>query len=128
MGLILSTICGSRREPSQDASIEVRPGVGLVRAPNVSGSRLSLLLTVSASNIHSLEQTVEMLVTVKAYPVVSQRYREAVCVAGVRTDTKTPEWVRLFPVCFRDLPEDRQFTKYQHIRLQTLTPKADLRP
>jgi hypothetical protein len=97
--------------------------------PGPSGAGRTLGLPVaSPRNIHSLEQTVDMVVTVKAYPVVSQRYREAVCVAGVRTDTPTPEWVRLFPVCFRDLPEDRQFAKYQRIRLQTLTPRSDRRP
>lgn len=69
-----------------------------------------------------------MLVTVKAYPVVSQRHREAVCVAGVRTDRGTPEWVRLFPVAFRDLPTDRQFTKYQRLTVKTVTPSSDRRP
>jgi hypothetical protein len=44
----------------------------------------------------------ELLITVKAYPSVSIRYGEAVCVAGVRLDTSTAVWGCLFPVAFRD--------------------------
>lgn len=74
------------------------------------------------------EQTVDMVVAVKAYPVVSQRHREAVCVAGIRTDRGRPEWVRLFPVGFRELPSDRQFAKYQWMRVKTIAPRSDRRP
>jgi hypothetical protein len=78
---------------------------------------------------------VDILVTVKAYPVVSQRHGEAVCVAGIRTDTEKPKWARLWPIPFRDLAVYRQFKKYQRIRLsarpghdgrpETLTPDVD---
>jgi hypothetical protein len=36
-------------------------------------------------------QTIEMVVAVKAYPSISTKFGETVCVAGFRTDTATPE-------------------------------------
>jgi hypothetical protein len=69
----------------------------------------------------------EVLVTVKAYPTVSTKYGEAVCVAGVRLDTPEPEWVRLFPVRFRDLPQHQQFKKYEVIRLRAHRHSTDKR-
>jgi hypothetical protein len=78
---------------------------------------------------------VDIVVTVKAYPVISQRHGESVCVAGVRTDTDKPEWARLWPIRFRELTAYRQFKKYQRISLiarpghdgrpETLTPDVD---
>ena len=58
---------------------------------------------------------------------MSTTYGEAVCVAGVRIDTPTPEWVRFFPVRFRDLPSDKQFSKYQVIRLRAQKHSRDQR-
>ncbi len=78
---------------------------------------------------------VDIVVTVKAYPVITQRHGEAVCVAGIRTDTEKPKWARLWPIPFRDLMAYRQFKKYQRIRVsakpghdgrpETLTPDVD---
>ena len=77
----------------------------------------------------SLTETITVLVTVKAYPALSQKHGEAVCVAGVRADSPTPEWVRLFPVPFRDLDYQRRFKKYQLITLQaTKSAGSDKRP
>src|SRR4051794_32165789 len=58
-----------------------------------------------------------VLVTVKAYPTISDRHGEAVCVAGIRVDVDPPCWVRLFPVPFRDLPPAQRFEKYEFITL-----------
>ena len=69
----------------------------------------------------------EILVTVKAYPAVSMKYGEAVCVAGVRVDTPQPKWVRLFPVGFRDLPPEKQFHKWQVITLRAQKHSTDRR-
>lgn len=69
----------------------------------------------------------EVLVTVKAYPSISTKYSEAVCVAGVRLDTATPEWVRLFPVGFRDLEREHQFEKYDVIHLRARKHSTDTR-
>jgi hypothetical protein len=69
----------------------------------------------------------EVLVTVKAYPTVSTKYGEAVCVAGVRLDSPNPEWVRFFPVRYRDLPISQQFKKYEIIRLHAHRHSTDRR-
>ena len=49
------------------------------------------------------------------------------CVAGIRTDTASPRWARLWPIQFRSLPIYRQFTKYQEITLLA-KPGHDGRP
>jgi hypothetical protein len=69
----------------------------------------------------------EVLVTVKAYPSVSTKYGEAICVAGIRLDTPQPEWVRLFPVRFRDLPSEMQFRKYEVIKVRACKHSSDQR-
>jgi hypothetical protein len=74
------------------------------------------------------EVELEVLVTVKAYPTPSMRYSECVCVAGLRLDTPKPEWVRLYPVAFRDLPRTRQFNKYDVIKLRARPRAGDSRP
>lgn len=71
--------------------------------------------------------TLDFVVTVKAYPAVGARTGEAVCVAGVTADA-APQWVRLFPVPFRDLPEGAQFAKWQRVRVEVLRPASDRRP
>jgi hypothetical protein len=71
---------------------------------------------------------ISILVNVKAYPAVSEKYGEVVCVAGIRTDTETPTWVRLFPVAFRDMPFKQRFKKYQHITLEATKHSGDTRP
>lgn len=69
-----------------------------------------------------------VLATVKAYPAMSHKYGESVCVAGLRLDTSEPEWVRLFPVSFRSLPADKQFGKYQVLALRAQRGATDRRP
>lgn len=55
------------------------------------------------------------MVAVKAYPSISTKYDELVCCAGI-TDSK--EWVRLYPVPYRDLPGQKQFQKGDVIEVQ----------
>lgn len=69
----------------------------------------------------------DFVVTVKAYPAVGMKTGEAVCVAGVSA-VGEPEWVRLFPVPFRDLPEAMQFKKWQRITVEARRPRNDPRP
>lgn len=66
----------------------------------------------------------EALITVKAYPNPSQKYRETVCVAGV---TKEEGWIRLYPISFRHLPKSLQFKKYQIVHLR-MRKHEDPRP
>jgi hypothetical protein len=70
---------------------------------------------------------IRVLVTVKAYPTISTKYGEAICVAGVRLDVPAPEWIRLFPVRFRDLPRAKQFKKYEVITLRACKHSTDRR-
>lgn len=77
---------------------------------------------------HGHEDVATVLVTVKAYPAIGKKTGEAVCVAGVRLDRGAAEWIRLFPVGFRDLPSDKQFDKYQVVKLKLLPAPSDRRP
>ena len=69
----------------------------------------------------------EVVVLVKAAPVMTRALEETMCVAGVRVDADQPEWIRLHPVPFRDLAVDSRFAKYQRVRLR-LQRGADRRP
>jgi hypothetical protein len=69
-------------------------------------------------------ERISVLIVVKAYPVFSETSGESVCVAGIRIDTSQPEWVRLFPIPFRDLDRTAQFQKYDIIDLE-IGPKPD---
>jgi len=59
-------------------------------------------------------QHLRVLITVMTYPHPKQSHDEVVCTAGV---TEDGEWIRLFPVDYRYLPEQQQFRKYQWIEL-----------
>ncbi|WP_067487420.1 hypothetical protein [Actinomadura hibisca] len=69
-----------------------------------------------------------VLITVKAAPNPSQAYGETVCVAGIRLDTARPAWVRLYPINFRALEDDKQFRKYDVVRLRARPSPTDPRP
>jgi hypothetical protein len=75
-----------------------------------------------------MSEPIELLVVVKAYPNVSLRYGEVVCVAGIRTDVRPNRWVRLYPIQFRDLEFSKRFRKYQYVRLQATQHTGDGRP
>jgi hypothetical protein len=59
-------------------------------------------------------ELLKVLITVKTYPIPSAKYDELVCTAGV---TETGDFVRLYPVNFRDLPYSKQYRKYQWIEV-----------
>jgi len=56
----------------------------------------------------------KVLITVMTYPYPSKKYQETVCTAGI---TESGEWVRLYPVDYRYLPEHQRFRKWQWIEL-----------
>ena len=60
------------------------------------------------------EQKLRVLITVKTYPIPSKKYDELVCTAGV---TESGDFIRLYPINFRDLPYTQQFKKYQWIEV-----------
>ncbi len=57
-------------------------------------------------------RTERIFLTVKAYPTISKKHREASCMAGF---TAAGNWIRLYPVPFRDLADDQKFPKYSWI-------------
>ena len=59
-------------------------------------------------------ELLKVLVAVKTYPIPSAKYDELSCTAGVR---ESGEFVRLYPINYRDLPWDQQFKKYQWIEV-----------
>lgn len=75
-----------------------------------------------------MAQRIRVLITVKAYPTLSGRYKETVCVAGVRMDGERPAHVRLFPVPFRDLDKGKQFAKYDVVEVDVTEHAGDNRP
>lgn len=66
-----------------------------------------------------------ILITVKTYPTLSQKYGETVCTAGVREDGS---WVRLYPVPFRRLGEAEQYKKFDWIECDLVKRDRDPRP
>jgi hypothetical protein len=68
--------------------------------------------------------TKKILVTVKTYPTPAKKGIEVSCIAGV---TSEAQWIRLFPLPFRFLPDDKRFKKYQWIKA-SLTKAPDPRP
>jgi len=71
-------------------------------------------------------ETKKILITVKAYPTPSKKYGETVCVAGIDIDCS--KWVRLYPIPFRDLDNNKKFKKYNIIQVQVHKPRDDKRP
>lgn len=66
-----------------------------------------------------------VLITVRTYPVPAQKNIEVSCTAGV---TGEGEWIRLFPVPYRWMDEDKRFSKYQWIEVDVLKAPQDHRP
>lgn len=59
-------------------------------------------------------QHLKLLITVKTLPIPSAKYDELVCTAGV---TESGDFVRLYPINFRDLPFSKQYKKYQWLEV-----------
>ncbi|MBK8989248.1 MAG: hypothetical protein IPM39_24820 [Chloroflexi bacterium] len=65
-----------------------------------------------------------VLITVKTYPNPSPKYDELVCNAGF---LESGEWVRIYPIKFRALPYEQQYSKYSWIELDLVRRSQDLR-
>ena len=59
-------------------------------------------------------ETKRVLLTVKAYPEVSKKYGETVCLAGI---TEEGDFIRLYPVPF-ELFRSRKLPKYSWIEVE----------
>lgn len=67
----------------------------------------------------------KVLIAVKTYPTISEKYKELACTAGFREDGS---WIRLYPVPFRLLDEGQQYKKYQWVEVDLARNKGDQRP
>jgi hypothetical protein len=66
-----------------------------------------------------------VLIAVKTYPVLSDKYIELVCTAGFREDGS---WIRIYPSPFRFLEDTQRYRKYQWIELDLVKNTRDKRP
>jgi hypothetical protein len=69
--------------------------------------------------------TQEFLILTKTYPAPSAKYRETTCVAAVNRDG---ELRRLFPIPFRLLDGEHQFTRWEWITARAWPAANDRRP
>src|ERR1700721_1511825 len=66
-----------------------------------------------------------VLIVVKTYPTPAMSGVEVSCSAGITEDN---EWIRLFPVPYRFLAEDKRFARYQWIDIEVTKARGDPRP
>lgn len=66
----------------------------------------------------------KILITVKTYPTLSSKYDELVCTAGFREDGS---WVRVYPIPFRKLEYDKQYSKYDWVEIDIEKNTSDFR-
>ncbi len=57
----------------------------------------------------------KLLILVKTYPTISEKYMELVCTAGIN---ENGEWRRVYPIPFRELNKDSQYKKYQWVEVE----------
>jgi hypothetical protein len=65
-----------------------------------------------------------ILITVRTYPVISQKYIETVCTGGI---TNTGEWRRLYPVPLRYLDAEKRYKTFDVVDVEVKSGK-DSRP
>lgn len=75
-------------------------------------------------DMHKPQETKKALIVVRTYPVPAKSGVEVSCTAAI---TDKGEWLRLFPVPWRFLPQDQRFRKYQWVEV-TVTKATDSRP
>lgn len=66
-----------------------------------------------------------ILITVKTYPNPSWSFKETVCIAGI---TDEGNWIRVYPIKYRQLPIRSQFKKYDIVHMQVYKDRHDIRP
>jgi hypothetical protein len=67
----------------------------------------------------------KVLITVKTYPTISEKYTELACTAGFREDGT---WIRLYPIPFRLLDQEQRYKKYQWVEVDIARNRGDQRP
>ncbi|MEG1525799.1 MAG: hypothetical protein RR224_12185 [Clostridia bacterium] len=69
--------------------------------------------------------TKRVLILVKTYPSPSQQYVETVCTAGI---TAAGEWIRLYPIPWRDLDDGQRYKIFSWVDVETEKNPKDTRP
>lgn len=75
-----------------------------------------------------VSEMAQVLITVKASPEPSATYGDTVCVAGIRLDKGAPEWIRLYPIPYRQLADPNTFRKFVVVDLEINPSPRDPRP
>ena len=70
-------------------------------------------------------ETKKLLITVKTPPNPSKKHQETNCCAGI--ELSTAKWIRLYPIPFRLLEDDKKFPKYSIITVNCERPIRDKR-
>lgn len=75
--------------------------------------------------VASASERQRVLITVKAAPTPSTTHGETVCVAGIRLrETGPRDWIRLYPINFRHLPQGTaKFKKYDIVSVEARPAK-----
>src|ERR1700741_491086 len=78
-------------------------------------------------SIQMKHQWIEQRVLIwgKTYPELSSKYYETVCTGGTLEDGR---FIRLYPIPFRYLSDDKIFSKYQWLRMRIKKATDDPRP
>lgn len=71
------------------------------------------------------KRKIRAYILVKAYPQPSTKYEETVCCAAL---TEDGQFVRLFPIRYRRLPESCRFDRFDLIEFEAERPRSDGRP
>jgi hypothetical protein len=66
----------------------------------------------------------KVLIAVKTYPTLSNKYDELVCTAGFK---ENGNWVRIYPIPFRKLDYDKQYSKYDWVEVDLERNTSDFR-
>ncbi|HAY3563434.1 hypothetical protein [Elizabethkingia anophelis] len=66
----------------------------------------------------------KVLIVVKTYPAISNKYDELVCTAGFLEDGT---WIRIYPVQFRKKAFGEQYKKYDWIEIDLIKNESDFR-
>jgi hypothetical protein len=73
----------------------------------------------------------KILIATKTYPSISRKYKETVCTAGILLDDdeKPLQWIRIYPIRFRDLEFERRYKRWSiisaEIEKDTKDPRSE---
>lgn len=88
----------------------------------------SLILGCMTHHPHEAYEDAEVLIMAKTYPTHSREYNELVCTAGLRIDKIPYTFIRLYPIPFRQLERESQYSKWEIINVRIRKRDNDHRP